>query len=191
MPETIKDENQLRLAVNYEGEYEKVKPYAEKIGRKYANKINQPNLDKDFSQEYLAAYFNPTIIKNAIRDDGSIIRNFAGFIAQRRLIEYIRKHYIVSRFNLEPTLVFTSKVGFFDDLQQPSYILDNLIFDEDIDYINYLITRLNNNWQRAIQLVYIDGIEQKQASIEMGITQGRISQILKAALVRMNAMCTI
>lgn len=181
----------MELSVDYTDVYEKIKPYAEWFGNFYAQKINQPDLAANFTQEYFAAYYNPDIISNAIRQDGTIVLRFASFIAKRRLIDYIRSKCISTRYNLEPALVYTSEVEFFNDLQQPSHILGNLILDEDIDYMQSLISKLKGKQQRAIQLVYIKGITQRQASIEMGVTESRISQLLKVARVQLKRMITI
>ena len=183
---------------DYTGEYEEAKRYADIIGHKYANKIYQPSLWEDFSQEYLAAYFNPDIIKNAIRDDGSIISNFAGFIATRKLVTHIRKYYLNSKYNTGVRLLYIGdelvnrRLYIGDELVNrrlyPSLIIDDIIVNEAIDHITYLISALKGKRKLVMQLLYIRGLTQKEASIELGVTESAISLTKKSALKRIKRM---
>jgi len=181
---------ELTASPNYEGEYKEAKKYADNIGRKYASMIHRPALWEDFSQEYLAIYFNPAIIKNAIRDDGSIISNLAGFIATRKLISYIRKHYLDSPYNAEARLVYVGDPSYLDK-PTPSTTIDDIITGESIDYATYLLSTLRGKLKPAMQLIYIQGMSQKEASARLGVTESAISLRRARALKILKRMATI
>ena len=180
------------MDVNYEGEYEKIKSYGKYIGDYYASRINRPHLSKDFTQEFFACYYDPDIIKNAINSDGTIEMWLARFIAKRRLIDYIRSQYIDSPFNknAKTRYVNDNEVNNIGMLGQPNNILETIITNEVCSDVEYLISKLSTKPRSAVRLVYLRGLTQEEASLEMGITESRVSQMLKAARIKLKRLAT-
>jgi RNA polymerase sigma factor (sigma-70 family) len=167
--------------VNYEGEYEKIKPYAEMIGRIYAMKTGNFNSWHDLTQQYYTFYFDPKIISPAIKEN-KINRKYAHFIVKQRL-----KDYIFSRKWTYSTKDVIEHINLKDlsDLDLESALTDS-DFDSDFVITNAtldaLLSHLNDRQKQVLFLTKICGFNQCQVGEQMNLERSTVSRLVTTGM---------